>query len=230
VINRLFLFFSIVIYYPVFGQSKIFQFWSEMGVQGKINKKLDWNVSLTNRFHDLNLVTTFPQMSFKYKLVDWFKPSMDYRFIANREENGNYTNNHRLNLNLQLEKEIKRVSLGFRFRYQYSFKGLTMNYEPEFDNAIRLKPSLVYDVKGSVFSPVLSSEFFYNPSSGLYGKRYTRIRSFAGIDINFKGPHGLQVGYFFDKRINLPRLENRHVISLEYTYNISRKTKKKESN
>jgi hypothetical protein len=198
-------------------------------VQGKITNKLDCNVGLTNRFQDLNLVNFFPQVSVKYKLVDWLKPSIDYRLIANRENNGNYSNSHRINFNLQLEKEIKRLSFGFRFRYQYSFNGLTTNYEPEFDNAIRLKPSLVYDIQKSIISPILSCEFFYNPSSGLYGKRYTRIRSFAGIDINFKGPHALQIGYFFDKRINLPRLENRHVISLEYTYNISRKTKKKES-
>lgn len=228
-INRVTIFFlGLVLCLNAFGQSTSFQIWTETGIRGKISKKIDWNISLTNRFQDVNLVTLFPQVGIKYKVVDWFKPSIDYRFIANREDNGNYTNNHRINFNVQLEKEIKRFSFGFRFRYQYSFRGLTTNYEPEFDNAIRLKPSFVYDVKGSLFSPVLSSEFFYNPSFGLFGQRFTRIRTFIGLDVNLKGPHELQIGYFFDKKINLPKLENRNVLNLQYTYSLNGKKKKEK--
>ncbi len=229
-IKRFYLFlFAAFLCLRVFGQGTSFQVWTENAIRGRITKKIDWGVSLTNRFQDLKLVTVFPQLSLKFKVVDWFKPSLDYRFIANRENNGNYTSNHRINFNLQFEKEIKRLSLGFRFRYQYSFRGINANYEPEFDNAIRFKPSLVYDIKGSILSPVLSSEFFYNPSIGLYGQRFTRIRSFVGIDINLKGPHELQLGYFFDKRINLPRLENRQVLNLQYTFSIFGKKKKDKS-
>ncbi len=224
-----FFYFYFTIFSIVWGQNTNFQFWSETGFRGKINKKLDWSATLTSRIHDLKLVTLFPQVGLKYKVADWFKPSIDYRYIANREENGNYINKHRLNVNLQFEKEIKRFSLGFRMRYQYSFKGINTNYEPEFDNAIRIKPSLVYDIKKSLISPILSSEFFYNPSIGIYGQRFTRIRSFVGININLKGPHELQLGYFFDKKINLPRLENRNVLNVQYMFSLSRKKNNKKA-
>jgi hypothetical protein len=210
------------------GQQTSFQVWTETGVRGKITKKLDWNLSLTNRIQDYKLVTMFPQFSLKYKVLDWFKPSIDYRLISNREDNGNYTNNHRINFNLQFEQEIKRLSVGFRFRYQYSFKGFSTNYEPEFDNAIRLKPSLSYDIKKSYFTPIFSSEFFFNPSVGPFGERLTRIRTFFGLDINLKGPHELQVGYFFDQKINLPRSNTRNVLNVQYSYNLSSKKKNKE--
>ena len=209
-----------------FSQTTSFQVWTETGMKGKINKKLDWNLNLTNRFLDLKIVTLFPQLSLKYKVSNWFKPSVDYRYIANRENNGNYTTNHRVNFNLQFEKAIKRFDFELRLRYQYSFKGINTNYEPEFDNSIRFRPSLSYNIKKSFLSPTMSTELFYNPSDGLYGKRLTRIRLFMGFNLNLKGPHELQLGYFFDQKINIQRSENRNVFNLEYTYSIPNKLKK----
>jgi hypothetical protein len=191
-------------------------------------KRLDWNLSLTNRFQDYQLVTIFPQASLKYKITKWLKSSIDYRWIGDRENNGNFSGSHRLNFNLLSEAEVKRLSINFRLRYQYSFKGITTNYEPEFDNAIRFKTSITYDIKNSFLNPILSTEFFYNPNQGMFGERFTRVRSFMGLDLNLKGPHEVQVGYFFDQKINLPRPDKRNVLNLQYTYNISGKSKKKE--
>lgn len=220
-----FLFFYLVSS-VILGQSSTFQVWTETGCRGKLSKKFEYNLSLTNRFSDFNLVTFFPQLTLKYKLSDWCKPSLDYRMISDREDNGNYLLSQRLNFNLSLEKDIQRMSASIRFRYQYSFKGITSNYEPEFDNAIRVKPAISYNFKGKIIKPILSSEIFYNPSFGLYGKRVTRIRNFIGFDLNLKGPHDLQIGYFFDQKVNLPNQNNRHVLSFDYCYNLSYKSKK----
>jgi hypothetical protein len=213
-----------------FGQQSSFQIWSETGVKGKISKKIDYSIDITNRFGQYKLVTFFPQASIKYKLADWIKPSIDYRWIANREDNGNYLASHRINGNLQFSHSLKRFNFGLRVRYQYSFKGVTANYEPEFDKAIRIKPSLSYDIKKSVFSPIVSCEFFYNPAQGYWANRLTRIRSFVGVDINLKGPNDLQIGCFYDQKVNLPGLESKYVFSIAYAYNISNKPKKKANN
>jgi hypothetical protein len=211
-----------------FTQQNSFQVWTETGVKGKINKKIDYSCDITNRFGQNGLVTFFPQGTIKYKLSDWLKPSLEYRWIANREDNGNYLSNHRINANVQLSHSFQRINFQLRVRYQYSFKGVAANYEPEFDKAIRIKPSIGYDLKNTVFSPIIACEFFYNPEQGPFGRRMTRIRSFIGTEINLTGPHDLQLGYFFDQKINLPRAGSRHVLSLAYVYNISSKSKKKK--
>jgi hypothetical protein len=220
--------FFLSLFTNCFGQNTTFQIWTETGIRGKLMKRLDWNLSLTNRFQDYQLVTIFPQASLKYKITKWLKSSIDYRWIGDRENNGNFSGSHRLNFNLLSEAEVKRLSINFRLRYQYSFKGITTNYEPEFDNAIRFKTSITYDIKNSFLNPILSTEFFYNPNQGMFGERFTRVRSFMGLDLNLKGPHEVQVGYFFDQKINLPRPDKRNVLNLQYTYNISGKSKKKE--
>ena len=211
-------------------QQSSFQIWAETGFKGKITKKIDFNLDVTNRFERYKLVTFFPQVSLKYKLADWIKPSIEYRWIANREDNGNFLANHRINGNIQFSHSLKRLNFGLRVRYQYSFKGATSNYEPEFDKAIRIKPSISFDIKKSVFSPLVSCEFFYNPDQAYLGNRLNRIRSFIGVDINLKGPNDLQIGCFYDQKVNLPGLVSKYVFNIAYAFNISTKYKKKANN
>jgi hypothetical protein len=102
-----------------------------------------------------------------------------------------------------------------------------LNYQPEFDKAIRFKPSLSYDINNSVFSPVASVEFFYNPSTGSLGKRFTKMRGFVGLDLELKGPHEVSLGYIYDQSLNLPDPTYRHILNVSYCYKIETKKKKK---
>lgn len=206
-----------------FTQQNYFQFWLETGIKGKINKNIEYAVDWNNRFGNYNLQTTFGQASIKYKFKKWLKPSIDYRYITDRQDNSNYSSNHRLNFNLQFSKTKKRLDLGLRLRYQYSFSQLLVGtYEPEFDESFRFKPSLSYDINNFPLTPQISSEFFYDPSNYELGNRFTKIRYSVSFALELKGPHKVEFGYIFDQPIELETLLNRHIINLNYTYQINK--------
>ena len=85
----------------IFSQQNYFHVWMETGISGKLSDKFEYVVDWNNRFSNYNLRTTFAQASIKYKFKKRLKPSIDYRYISDRQDNSNYTSNHRLNFNLQ---------------------------------------------------------------------------------------------------------------------------------
>jgi len=212
-----------------FGQQNYFQVWAETGVTGKINNKFEYAVDWNNRFGNYYLQTTFGQASVKYKFKKWLKPSIDYRFISNRSNNSNYSSNHRLNFNLQFSKAVKRLELDLRLRYQYSFSSvISGTYEPDFDKAVRFKPAISYDINNFPLTPHISAEVFYDPSNYELGNRFTKVRYSASLSLDMKGPHKVEFGYILDQRIQLNSSLNRHILSLNYTYQIKKKTKGKK--
>lgn len=195
--------------------------WTELGVKGGITKKLDWAFEITNRFGNTGLETFFPQATIKYKVTKWFRPSIDYRAIFSKENNGNFSFSNRLNANAEFKHTIDRFTFSGRIRYQYSFDRLiaSENYNVEFDKAIRLKPQVSYDINNSIFSPVLSIEYFYNPTFGPLGQRFTKYRAFAGFELEIDSPHEIAIGYILDQQINLPNPQRKHILSVSYAYN-----------
>jgi hypothetical protein len=211
-----------------FSQSVESQLWMETGVKGRFVKGLDYTIDWTNRIGNQGFETMFPQASIKYKVNDWFRPSIDYRYVIKRELNSNYNGSNRLNFNVQFNKLVNRLNLGFRLRYQYSFDRVaSVNYQPEFDQAFRLKPSISYDINNSIFSPSATLEFFYNPSNAPLGKRFSKIRSFVGVSLELKGPHDFALGYVYDQSLNLPNPTYRHILNMSYCYKIQSKKKGK---
>jgi len=209
---------------PIFsiGQTNSNMVWTEIGLEGSFTKKLSWSADVTTRFGNLGVNTFFPQVSVKYKLTKWFRPSIEYRAIFNHLSNGNYNFSNRLNINGEFKKSVSDFDFGLRVRYQYSFGTLFSvgTYDPEFDQAIRIKPSVTYDIKKSLFSPTASAEFFYDPAYGQYGRQFTKIRTFVGVKLDWKKPFDVSVGYMFDGKINLPNPSNRHILSVSFAYKI----------
>lgn len=221
----------ILIFLPFIGLAQSSgKIWTEVGVKGSITKDLDWGLELTNRFGDDGLETFFPQATIKYKVTKWFRPSMDYRAIFKKENNGNYSFSNRLNINAEFKHTISRFSGSLRARYQYSFDRFTSgeNYDAEFDQAIRLKPQIVYDINNSIVSPILSFEWFFNPNYGPLGQRITKYRAFFGLELEMDSPHEISAGYILDQQINVPGPERKHILSLSYAYNLGFKKKKKD--
>ena len=133
---------------------------------------------------------------------------------------------HRLNANLQFNQTFERLQLGLRLRYQYSTNRLADNFEPEFGQAIRIKPSLAYDLQNTDLEPQVSMEFFTGPMDGQIGYHLNRIRWSAGFAYAFKGPHSLEVAYLYDQRIMSPSALNRAILSFSYGYSIGKKKEK----
>ncbi len=198
------------------------QVWLEAGFKAKITPEISINTENNNRFGGNGLSTSFTQFSLKYKLFKWVNASIDYRIISKKQANKNYLNSNRINSNLSFSYKQNRVSGNFRLRYQYAFGRIFSNdYEPDFDNAIRLRPRIKYDIENSIFTPSFSCEFYYNPSNGPLGKRFNKIRTSAGIDLELEGPHELGFSFLYDRKINLPDPTNYLILKLSYAYKIS---------
>lgn len=221
--------FLIFLPFAVFGQNEG-KVWTELGVGGKITKDLEWGVDITTRFGAYGVETFFPQATLKYKVTKWFRPSIDYRFIADRELQGYYNYSNRINLNAEFRHNFDRLYLKSRIRYQYAFGRLSNSgsYDPEFDQAFRFKLEAKYDVNDFFMSPVVSGELFYDPQFGPYGQRFNKLRAFAGFELDLNSPHSISFGYLYDARINLPNPRNRHVLSLSYSYDLSWKEEKSD--
>lgn len=204
--------------------------WGEYGVKGKVIGDLDWGAELTTRFGSYGMETFFPQLTLRYKVTSWFRPSVDFRSIFNLDEYGNYLNSSRLNFNADFKHAFDRIKLGARVRYQYSFNSLgnNENYDAEFDQAVRIKPSIAYDIKGSIVTPNASIELFYNPAYGPEGRQFRKYRIFAGVDLEFDSPHEVAVGYILDGEMNRVSPEMVHILSIAYAYNLDFKSKDKK--
>jgi hypothetical protein len=229
---RVFLFLLVFLPLTLLGQSSG-KVWTEVGLKGSLLKDLDYGVEVTNRFGATGLETFFPQVSFRYKVTKWFRPSLDYRLIFNQDDYGNYGYSNRLNANAEFRHTFfKRLTLAGRVRYQYSFDRFiaAANYEAEFDQAIRFKPQVSYDINNVFLTPTVSIEYFLNPSYGPLGQRFTKYRFYAGVDLDIDSPHGIYIGYILDQEINLPYPERKHILSIAYSYDLgweSKKDKKK---
>lgn len=213
----------------VFGQLTN-ELWSGIGIQRKLNSNLDVTLDVNSRIYRYDLQLIYPELTFKYKVNKWFKPSIDYRGLMEQNKYGNFHYTNRLNFNLNFEKSIKKMSFGFRFRYQYVFNGIvsTENYSPEFDQTIRLKPSFKYDIKKNRFSPTASIEWFYNPDYGQFGHQFSKVRASVGFDIDLPGPNTMSVNYLYGQNINMAKDKSQNIISIYYCYLWGEKREKKE--
>jgi hypothetical protein len=203
-----------------FGQTNIFQTWTETGTKFALNKRLSLGADWSNRIGENGFATVFPQLSFKYKVSDWFRPSLDFRYVLKKQLDATYQASGRVNFNTQFNYHKKRLSAGLRLRYQYQFSNLNSQYDSEFDKAFRIKPNIEYDINNSVISPVVSVEFFYDPNYSDLGRRFNEIRYFVGGSLDLNGPHQIQIGYMFNQKINLPAPVNKQILSLSYMYNV----------
>jgi len=196
--------------------------WTEIGAKGGITERISWGVELNNRFgSSRGIETFFPQVTLKYKVTKWFKPSIDFRYILKKDKFLNYLGSNQLILNANFEKKFKkRLSTELRLRYQFGFKRwvAATDYEDETSNVIRLKPEISYDINNSVFCPYLSAEMFYNLEP--YNYQFRKMRFGIGTDIEIDDPLMLTIGYIYDRELNdkYNRPETRHICTFSITY------------
>lgn len=198
------------------------QVWSEIGVKGKFNKKLDWSLEVNTRFGAANGIETFfPQASLKYKLTKWFRPSIDFRYILDQDRYSNFQPANRFMANANFEKDFsKRLSGEFRVRYQYEFARWSNNsgYEQSVKQTLRFKPEIAYEIKHSIFKPYVNSELYYYLEP--YNPHFSKLRIGVGTDLKIKDPLSIGIGYIYDRELdNMKGLPNiRHILTTSLKY------------
>jgi len=204
--------------------------WFGAGVKSELVKDLMFGVQTNARVRtDGRLQTLFQEVSIKSEHIKWFRPSVDYRFIASYAKNGNTDYGNRINLNADFRHKFGDVKTGVRGRYQL-FLGNALLTGTDLDPSFRIKPYVEYTIPKTRFTPEVSAEFFYNPQNGPTGDRFNRIRLGLSLGIDLPGPNTLGLTYYYGKRFNTGNPYNEHIFSLEYSYEFKKdKDKKKKS-
>ena len=195
-----------------------FQVWTELSASGKVVKDLDWSFDLNTRFGNYGINTFYPQLGFEYKVKKWFRPSIDYRFVMDKDKYGNYSSGNRLNFNANFKERFGRFDMSARLRYQYAFSSLSGSVNPDvdFDQAFRLKIGGSYDIDNSILAPSFSTEMFFDPQFGP-SRGFSKLRSAIGLDFEMDGPHKFSVKYQLDIPADFSKIK-KHVIALSYGY------------
>lgn len=194
--------------------------WTEVGAKGEIIKDLDWSVELNNRFGSAGHETFFPQFTLKYKVTKWFKPSVDYRVIFDKDDFTNYQRANRFQLNGNFGENIDRLDFDFRIRYQYEFSRWSRNtgYAYYADHAIRFKPEIKYDINDFFLTPYVNAEWFCGLN--LNDRGFYKYRFGIGTDFELDGPHDISIGYIFDRELHDYTPKKRHILTLSYKYKL----------
>lgn len=216
------LLFTVIIGFSFFGHSQSFEFWNSIGAKYKIGKRLTVAGSFTDRINNRGVKAFFPELTSKLKITKWASVSIDYRYVSKKENNGNYLGANRFNFNARFKNSYKRIKYSCRFRYQMSSGGdPNQGYESDFDEAFRFKPAVTYNIKKSAFEPSFGIDFFYNPTHGVYGKRFDKVRYSIGSSIELGGPHTIEVSLKLDHKFNSSSNGNKLIFALAYELDLN---------
>jgi hypothetical protein len=201
------------------------ELWLSGGVKYAYSKKLDFAGELNFRSEPVVLNTFFTELSIKYELAKWFKPSFDYRIISDRNKYGNYHLSHRFNLNANLSHDWNRFEFGARVRLQGTFTPIRSTESSFSDLApgVRIKPEVLYDINNSIFSPTASCEWFFS-NDAYKGAYLNKIRASLGVDFEMIGPYNVSLKYMYGH--SLTKVKSEHIVSFSFTRKYKRKKKK----
>jgi len=205
------------------GNAQSFEVWSSAGAKYKLTDEIQLSASFSSRFKDFKARTLFPELTVKYNIAKWAYLSVDYRFVSKREDNGNYLGANRINMNAKLKNRHDRWSYALRIRYQMSSNAASSGtYNSDFDEALRFKPEFSYDIKNSIFTPFFAIEGFYNPGTGVFGRRIDKFRYTLGTDLELDGPHEISFFVRLDQKINSNNNSKKYIAGINYQIDVNK--------
>lgn len=199
--------------------------WNTFNLDYKINKKLTGlftqECRIKENFTRLNLFYT--NLGFEFKVNDFFKAALVYRFIEKYQDDNSFSFRHRLMLDLTLKKKFEKIGLSYRQRIQAEERDI---YSSEIGNIpewySRNKFTIKYDTEKR-YTPYAAIELRYqlrNPREWQSDNTWHRSRYSFGIDykLNKKSTFGFY--YLIQREYNVVLPQNQYIIGLEYSLSL----------
>ena len=228
--NRLYIifiatFFSLIVFknnvsgqvvYPDAGS------WNTFNIEFKFNKKLTGLFTEECRFKEnfsrLNLFYT--NLGIEYKISDFVKTALVYRFIEKYQDDNSFSFRHRIMFDLTLKKKFGKIGVSYRQRIQAEERDIYSSndgYIPEWYS--RNKFTFKYDTDKR-YTPYVAIELRYqfrNPREWESDKTWHRRRYSLGVDykINKKSTFGLY--YLIQHEFNVALPQELYIVGLEYS-------------
>ncbi|TXD52695.1 MULTISPECIES: DUF2490 domain-containing protein [unclassified Polaribacter] len=203
-----------------------FAFWSSVGIDYKIGKKLKIGFEQNIRLKD-NATTTeeyFSEFNIEYELFKNFEIGVGLRHISENDDQGKrqgIENHFRYNVDVSYKYDISRFELSHRFRYQNKNQlGITeLDGDIPSEN-LRFKTDLEYNIRKWPLDPELSGEVFHSFSKGEI-IRYSKYRLTLGTsyDLDKFGKFGIY--YRYEGSVIPRRISRLTIFGLDYTYSIN---------
>jgi opacity protein-like surface antigen len=203
-----------------------FAFWSSVGVDYSIGKKLKLGVEQNIRLKD-NATTIeeyFSQFNIEYELFDNFEIGVGLRHINENDDQGRiqgYENHFRYNLDVSYKYDLNRFEVSHRFRYQNKNQlGVGEEQGDIPSENLRFKTGLEYKIRNWPLDPEFSVEAFHKFSKG-EAMRYNKYRLTleTSYDLDKFGKFGIYYRYERSILVNLPR--DITIFGLDYSYSIN---------
>ncbi|MFM7902957.1 MAG: DUF2490 domain-containing protein, partial [Bacteroidota bacterium] len=195
--------------------------WTSMGLQSDLSKKFSLDGDIELRFNEniTELGTAYGEALLGYKFNKMWEASIGYRLIGKRRYDDSYSIRHRALLNLAYKKKIDKVTVSVRARYQSQYSDINRsdNWRVP-DDYFRLKGSLKYDTD-TKWTPLVSGEAFYylNRPEGIL---FTGYRLSAGVEFEYSKKSAVNLGYVFDREVNVSNPWTNYIVSIGWSYKI----------
>ena len=204
--------FTLIFSVAAAGQDTDYGIWYEASASKDIWKDLrfDFEASIRTNENARNIDKFYFEPGLRYKFNDYFNAGVYYRFIDQKEKDGNYHPRHRWFLQMKgTAPSVARFTFSVRYRIQQQFKTYIEDpedEEPQWYQRIRFE--LAYDVKGVPLKPYINAEMhteLFSPNEFVADK----WRSMVGIEYTIHKKHTVGLEYIYnDSRVTKPPYEN----------------------
>lgn len=223
------LFFLLVFVNTAFSQvedTNDFAFWSSVGVDYSIGKKLKISFEQNIRLKD-NATTTeeyFSEFNIEYELFKNFEIGVGLRHISENDDQGKkqgIENHFRYNVDVSYKYDLNRFELSHRFRYQNKNQlGITELEGDIPSENLRFKTDLEYNIRKWPLDPKFSTEFFHSFSKGQI-MRYSKYRLTLGTSYNLDKFGKFGIYYRYESSIIPRTISKLTIFGLDYSYSIN---------
>jgi len=201
------------------GQDTDYGIWYEAKAEKKIWKDLRFDLEASVRTNEeaRNIEKFYIEPGLRYKFNDYLNAGVYYRFIDQKEKDGEFHPRHRWFFQVKGNApSVARFTFGVRYRIQQQFKTYLEDpedEEPQWYQRIRFE--LDYDVKGVPLKPYINAEMhtqLFSPNEFFADK----WRSMIGIEYTLNKKHTFGIEYIYnDSRVTKPPYEN--ILGLTYS-------------
>lgn len=195
--------------------------WASMGLRSDLGKKFSIDGDVELRFNEniSELGTVYGEALLGYKIHKRLETSVGYRLIGKRRYDDSYSIRHRMLFNLAYKKKFNKITASLRARYQSQFSDINRSENWRVpDDYFRLKASFKYDTDKK-WTPFVTGESFYYLNRPV-GPLFTEYRLSAGVDYAYSNKSSINLGYVFDREVNVSNPWTYYIVSIGWSYKL----------
>lgn len=223
--KRIVLAFSVLFTLGLRAQTEDLGMWTTLSLNKDLGEKfavgIDQELRLRDNLTTLNLIYT--NVGASYKVADFFKVALTYRFIDKHKDDLSWGIRHRGYIDLTFKVRPAKFSIGYRARLQAEWRGA--GYDDRYGTVpevfLRNQLKIGYIATDKI-EPYVGTELRWqiqNPRIP-YHNTIDRIRLFGGSNYEINKHNTVGAYFLYQHEFNVIDPETLYIIGLEYTLNL----------